>query len=309
MKDLMARISRKLFGDSYFKEVRHIGNEGEPVYYIIRRVPFGEGFFSNYFYVLSHVVYACRKGWRPVVDMENYKTLYHDTDAVGNLWERYFEPMDGSTLEQAYRSKNYVLSSGKYLSESGVPVYEINRGHITDEMVRHLSAYADRFAKVKSDIAEEAEAFQTEHQWNRRKYVGVHVRGTDMHVKREGHTLPPELEEIIRRVDTLLETEKADHIFLCTDEEKVTDFFGERYGDRLVYCEEYRSSSDSDTGLHKETGVPVRAQHKYLLGKEILKDAILLSRCSRLICGISNVTSAAILFNNLKYEEVQVVGK
>ncbi|MCM1231761.1 MAG: hypothetical protein NC489_16710 [Ruminococcus flavefaciens] len=307
MKDLTAKIKRRLQGDSYFKEVNHITDTNQPVYYIIRRVPFGEGFFSNYFYVLSHVVYACQKGWHPVVDMENYRTLYHDRDAAGNLWEKYFEPMGGSTLEQAYRSKNYVLSSGRYLSESGVPVYEINQGHITDDMVSNLQPYISKYMKINHNIMNDVELYKLRNSWECTKIIGVHVRGTDMHIERNEHTVSPKVENIFKDIDSLLAVDESQRIFLCTDEQNVVERFVEKYKERVIFCNEYRSISNDGIGIHKEKGKQIRKSHKYLLGREILIDMVLLSQCYGLICGISNVTNAALLLNNKSYNQVQVL--
>ena len=55
-----------------------------PVYYIVRRsLNWGDaGFFSNWLYALTHVAYAKEKGWIPVIDMRNYRTLYSEDHPV-----------------------------------------------------------------------------------------------------------------------------------------------------------------------------------------------------------------------------------
>lgn len=305
--DIILKLKRRIKGGSYYKEEMHISDECAPVFYIIRRVPYGEGFFSNYFYVLSHVVYALNKGWNPVVDMKNYKTLYHDKDDSGNLWEKYFEPMNGITLEEAYNSKNYVLSSGKYLSESGVPVYEVNQGHITDDMVKVLKPIVDKYIHVKKNIMDEIDKFKAENKWYSSEIIGVHVRGTDMKLSREAHTLPPKIPRIEEKIDIIIANNNKIRIFLCTDEDAVINYFVNKYNEKIIYTQEYRSTSDTLIGLHKERLDGIREKHKYLLGKEILIDSLLLSDCSYLICGISNVTSGAVLFNENKYIEVEVL--
>ena len=47
-------------------------------YYIIYREEGGAGFFSNYMCVLAHIVLARKFGYIPLVDMQNYKTLYRE---------------------------------------------------------------------------------------------------------------------------------------------------------------------------------------------------------------------------------------
>lgn len=310
--NLLVKIRRKLLGDQYFKETRRIKSKDGKIYYIIRRVPLGEGFFSNYFYVLSHVRYALENGYFPVVDMQNYKTLYSEDEAINgtdNTWEYYFEAMKGIGLKEAYESDNYILSSGKYLSEMGVPVYEVNQGHITDEMVKNLLPVVKEYMTVKAEIRNSVEMFIEQNGLKDCQTVGVHVRGTDMHVTQKGHTLPPKYEKITEQIDSLIKQDNSIRIFLCTDEEKVVDVMKKQYGERIVCFDEYRASADdtSNKGLHKENKKTIRKHHRYLMGVEILKDALMLSKCDYLICGISNVTSAAVLFNGLEYREVRLI--
>ena len=47
-----------------------------------------------------------------------------------------------------------------------------------------------------------------------------------------------------------------------------------------------------------------RALHRYLLGREVLVDAMLLGRCQGLVAGWSNVSEWAKLFNGGSYEVV-----
>ena len=82
-------------------------------YYIIHRSELGAGFFSNYYWVLGHVVFARRFGYIPVVDMENYRTLYSEDEPVNgeaNAWNYYFENVGSAGLDEAYRSGKYVLA-------------------------------------------------------------------------------------------------------------------------------------------------------------------------------------------------------
>ena len=62
------------------------------------------------------------------------------------------------------------------------------------------------------------------------KTVGVHVRRAD-HVEAIRHS---PLSAFRHRVDRLLDTGKADSVFLCTDDEHVRQYFREAYGERLL---------------------------------------------------------------------------
>jgi hypothetical protein len=53
-------------------------NEFSNKYYIIRRTPLGAGLYSNFHYVLTHIIYALKNKYIPVVDMQNYKTYFNE---------------------------------------------------------------------------------------------------------------------------------------------------------------------------------------------------------------------------------------
>lgn len=301
--NILGRI--KLYYDRYkYREIRHIRNPKEPIYYIIRRKSPGAGFFSNYFYVLSHLNYANKRGWISVVDMQNYPTLYtEEKELFGtkNGWEYYFKQPGRITVEKGYASGNYVISRNAYLAEEGVPVYSINQGHITSAMVKNLYPLQQKFIPVVDEIQAEVDT-QFEQLIDGSKCVGVHIRGTDMKETRDAHTLPPGVTRSQEALDAILEQEKDIKIFLCCDEAEIVDIFKGKYGNRVISLTAYRSESNSTQGIHMQTSN--RPNHRYLLGREVLMDCLMLSKCTYLICGISNVTSAAILYNNMKYEKV-----
>lgn len=94
--------SIKLFMKSIFMRKEYhisfsnIGNKSR--YYIIRRKSPGAGFFSNYLYVLTHICYAIERGYKPVVDMQHYSTLYNEDAPINetlNCWKYYYTQPKG----------------------------------------------------------------------------------------------------------------------------------------------------------------------------------------------------------------------
>ena len=93
--------------------------------YIIRR-DHKAGFFSNFFFVLGHIIYADKKGWDIFVDMEHYPTLYNEKEGYNgkrNAWEYYFQQPCKLSLRDGYCYKHQIMSSGSYLYDE-VPYYE-----------------------------------------------------------------------------------------------------------------------------------------------------------------------------------------
>lgn len=284
-------------------------NKSDKPVYIIRRYQKKEemsGFFSNYFYVLGHIIWACGQGLKCVVDMENYETCYSEdalVNGTSNVWEYYFEQPYDITLHEAYASQNYILSDDKY--QFGlVPNYSADdNGVFPDkEMVEKLVPYIEKNMKIKPHITAKADKMMAD--WENLRILGLHIRGTDMR-DFKGHPAPPLLEEYIKAADAVLNNGNYDKIFLCTDEAAAVEAFEKKYGERLLKSDAFRSTDGR--AVHTSYEDAERKHHRYLLGAEVLIDAILLSSCTSIICGHSNVSYAAIVMNKNKYEKTIVL--
>ena len=73
----------------------------DKTFYVIRSIDNKNRFYigptnnllANYFYVLSHLVYAQKKGWIPVIDMLNYhvyNSLPYPVNGTMNAWEYFW---------------------------------------------------------------------------------------------------------------------------------------------------------------------------------------------------------------------------
>lgn len=272
-------------------------------YYIINNVG-TRGFFSNYLFVLGHMIYASKKHMIPVVDMEHYKTLYNEeTLCCGtmNAWEYYFVPM--CSLEQAYNSGCAYLGD-RYYSEY-LPRY-IGRlaWWPSAKDAKKFLRYIEQYMQVKPEIVEMVDRIIVEKQLDA-GVLGVHIRGTDMK-NSTGHPHPPTIAEYTRHIETFIKKYDVKKILLCSDEADIIQEFSRKYGDMIVTTDSYRST-DGATAVHT-SGSYVRENHRYLLGLEVLVDALLLSRCDYLISGKSNVPLAAILMNGGKYKNRELIG-
>ena len=68
-------------------------NSKNQIFYIIRRTP-GAGLFSNFIFVLNHLKIADSCGFLPIVDMENFPTIYNEQNSIKsskNAWDYYFK--------------------------------------------------------------------------------------------------------------------------------------------------------------------------------------------------------------------------
>ena len=76
--------------------------------------------------------------------------------------------------------------------------------------------------------------------------LAVQIRGTDKNTEIE----EPNIENIICKIDSYLESNLVDNIFLATDDTKFFDKLKSHYGDLLLYDNEVRMSEDG-TPLHR----------------------------------------------------------
>ena len=88
------------------EQKKSFGNKNpDKTFFVIRLYPPAAGFLADYNYVLGYMKYAYDNGWIPVVDMQNYQTLYnedHPIHGTTNVWEYFFEqPLDPATGKQA----------------------------------------------------------------------------------------------------------------------------------------------------------------------------------------------------------------
>ena len=272
-----------------------------PVYYIVRRTLGwgGTGFFSNYFYALTHVAYAKENGWIPVVDMRNYGTLYsenHPVNGTRNAWEYYFEqPVDTRT---AYRSGRFVLSNGLDRKIQWHPFRETDTSvEMIPDIAAKLKVLTSNYRQLRSEIEAEFTDWERTH-FSDRKILGVHWRGTDKRNPPPLHRPSPAMDALLSAVRKAAEDRHPDAVFLATDENGVREALAQTLSAPILTTDAFRLEAGDGRGLHTASVRHARPNHRYRLGLEVLRDAWLLSRCDSLVHGHSNVTNAAMFFRD-----------
>lgn len=288
-------------------------------YYIIRRSDLGAGFFSNYLWVLGHVVFAEKLGYIPVVDMENYLTLYSEkeiVDGTKNAWNYYFQNVGKISLEEAYKSRQYVLGNNKYLTQYSDRYCEGIYRFPTDMAIDFYTPYISKNMRIKENVLKKMDIDWKRLCEGRKKIAGVHVRGTDMK-NNLGHPMPAPTEKYIGELKKIVnEDEDYQAIYLATDEMDIVRQFEKAFENtkvQVMYQSAFRSVNNmkegKNVGIHEAIVKNPRRLHKYRLGLEVLEDAYILSKCNSLVCGHSNVTNVAVMWNNKMYERVLIVNE
>ena len=253
------------------------------IFYVIKRSP-GAGMFSNLTFVMNHLLIAQRHNFIPVVDMENYPTIYNEKKKINgtkNAWEYYFEPVSKYSLNEVYKSQNVFITSDKFENRMTFNLFDKKFLRIKKKI------------KIKKNILKSFKKHLRIKFNNEKKILGVHFRGTTYKVAKS-HAFPLNKSLMKENIDNLIKRFKYKKIFLVTDEEDYINFFKKNYKDKLIYCEFFRTKKIDQFKVYP------RKFHRYKLGKEIIIETLMLAKCEGFTYVKSNVSSAAIFFSKKK---------
>lgn len=290
----------------YNLQVYHYGknNIGE-IIYVITEEGNNWGFFAEFRAMLAKLLYAERMGMIPIVSYGD-KFLYYETDGVygkKNAFEYYFSQK--MSEDDIYKSANVVWSSLKHShyieNEYGNEGYMVREEFIDDLSVvfrKYIFFNDATMLFLKNAVSKLLQ---------QRKILGIHYRGTDFKKGYKGHPIMITVEQIVEEVQKCYNSKNYEAIFLATDDKSILVALQEIWGSRLLYYKDvYRGEKETSIAFSKSE----RKYHKYLLGREVIRDAYTLSICDGLICGVSQVSIVAQIMKKSydeKYEDLVVI--
>ena len=253
---------------------------------------------------------------------------YYEQSAGPNVWEYYFEPVADLTLDQA---RELIRRTGRRLLTLNYwelwrlhhweprSVFTYPYGyfrHVDDKTTRFDSEWwaqqrargrrlVRRYVRVRPEIREKVDRFAA--QRFRATMLGVHIRGTDKSDTGTGARLarivPPE--EYYPFIDAFLDEHPDAGVFVATDQLQFRDVLARRYGERVVWYSAMLSQSDVNVFRMGEPG----GRGNRDKGEEVLVDALLLARCTRLLKCTSAVGEFAQYFaDTLEATDLNFVG-
>ena len=271
------KLSQKSFGDL----------NQDKIFYLIKRSP-GTGMFSNVTFILNHLKICKKFDFVPVIDMENFKTIYNEKVKIKNnknAWNYYFENLNLYTLNEVYKSKYVLVTNDKFFNFFS---YNIDKDKELIQLLNDnikLNKYLQKMYK------------KTLKKFNKKKILGIHFRGTS-YKRSAGHPLPATKKQMKEITEKILRDNDVDMIFLVTEELNYLSFFKKNFKNKLFYLSSsYRSNRNDAFKIYP------RNLHRYKLGREAVLESILLSHCDYFIYLCSNISSAAISFNKNIYQK------
>ncbi len=253
------------------------------IYYIIKRTP-GAGLFSNFIYVLNHLKIANSCGYEPVVDMENFITIYNERNKVidtKNAWSYFFDNKKKLNLNKIYKENKFIISSNRF---SKTFSHKINNNEF-----RYLF---NKYFKIKNTFINYANDFSKKNF--KKKTLAIHLRGTSYKTS-ANHPFPTTIKQTINLVEELIKKYSFEKIFLCTEDLNYFNLIRDKFKNKVIFLNDsYKSFKDDAFKIYP------RKFHRYKLGRDILLEALLISKCDSFVFTNSNVSEFVKFLDNKK---------
>ena len=259
------------------------------------------GLFAYYVFFAGQICDALKKGYLPVVDMQNYPSIYLDPNLVGkeNAWEYYFRQPVGVTLEEAYNGENVLLASANWIDGderpgSGNAFFENTNGVLTEwKMLVKLG-----LLQVQPKLYEEIISVRNKLFAPNDRVLGVHLRGTDYVARRpHGHYIQPPIEYALTKIIEKLNEWRCNKIFLTTEDINIAVTFKRIFGDICIILEKGYVKYDARKWVNECHAGNENYRQR---GLEYITETVLLSTCNCLVASRCGATIGAMMMGNFE---------
>lgn len=290
-------LKRDIWQKMLFKERFGDKNPNITFYVLSRPIRVRNGLMANLYCFLEQLQIVENNNYVPVVDMKNYPNQYLAIDDVGkiNSWEYYYEQLSDYSLDEVYQSRNVILGYDcfNYL-EDFEKVYDIDE----------LSRLYKKYIKVNTDMEIYFDKTYDELFSKGKKILGVLYRGTDMvALKLKKHAIQPTVQQMIDKIHEILDQEKYDYIYVCTEDKNALERIELEFGDCIKYVNQYRYEITDNTWLADIT--VDRENDRFLRGRDYLTAMLILSKCDRMVAGLCSGSICSLIMNNKKYKKYE----
>lgn len=296
-----------------FSQERHLsfGEKNSDITFYIYRAHWQEsqnGFY-NFFDRAFAACYEVRKqGFEFLIDMKNYYTEYAGLERYGvaNVWEDYYEQPSSYTLDEAYQSKNVILS--KFDDEKyNAPFLLKTRSFSNKWWVATYQKLADMFTFVPGGMLQARVNSELDRLGSLEETLGVLARGTDyVSLKLKNHPIPLDTKSLIEECKKRLSNREYKKIYIATEDSDILEEFEKNFGDRLLFSEQMRVKQNINNVIMSIKFD--RENDAYLRGLEYCAVIEVLSRCCSLLANCCCYGAlGAIAINGGRYRDCEVI--
>ncbi len=264
----------------------------DQVFFVVRRAWCKAGLFSHVMTNMGLVDYALKRGYIPVIDMQNGRNTYLEDDKIGkeNAWEYFFEQPCGCTLEDVKGARHVILSDGLITEKNDYPDFRIMAD---EERFAYWHRFFQKYFRVRANILTEYEQLRRE-MLGDAKTLGILARGTDyVSAKPKGHPIQPTAEQIIRKAREVTVRYSCEKIYLATEDAGMYGSLKEAFGKKLTALDTERYVTSGQQNIN-DLGA---GRDKLEKGKDYLLSIMLLADCDCLVAGNAGGTHGAVLMS------------
>lgn len=236
------------------------------------------GFFAELTTVIRHIKKVREDNKLIYVNWDKNNSLYFDSKYGDNVWEYFFEKIDGDL--------NGVTD---YILNDYIPITPINNLNLRETFNKIYKDNIRLNNRTKKIIDDNLKLINV-------GTLGLHLRKTDKFLANnfnEPMAAPVDDEMVFKLVDNKLNL-NYQNIFLATDCHDTYKNFIKRYGDKIIKTDRIRG--EGTNSIHTSN-----RDNGYNKGLESLIDSYILSECGFLIRSTSNLSSFSMFLNlNLK---------
>lgn len=277
----------------------------DKTFYVIGLHHASAGLFAIVNKILMHTAYAVDKGWIPVVDIQNFRSFYRDSEnsTTDNVWEYYFDQPMGYDLNDIKDSKNIVLSNSTNPWPNERHSISANMGFYSEiDRIEYYNQLYHKYIKCNSHtqkyISEECDNIMS----GKDRVVGVLCRGTDyVMAKPSGHPIQPNPLDVIEKTKRVMEEYNCDYVYLSTEDEENYQLFKSAFKEKLLVNKQDRINKKELKQGEWIFQIKKESDDNYRSGLEYLSSINILSKCTCFIAGQTSGT-LGVLFMTSEFE-------
>lgn len=257
-----------------------------------------QGLLSLLVQALRWIEYSDRNGYKAVVDYKNYKTQYYVNGL--NAWELFFNQPSDLSIDEAYNSKNVILSGVSFKMTVDNRMYRdaiFSDSCLLDKCISILQRHELLTEEVKKIAIKEGKSIDID------QCIGVYIRGTDyVKLKPTGEYKQPDIRDVISKIREFRDKYDNPNIYLVTEDYNYYVEMHKTFGECLktVSFDNYVKGYDGKDYLYKSG---LLEADKKVRGINYLVKVLLLAKCKYFIGSITNGSIIAYCMNKKMYDD------